>query len=157
MRRARQIMVAAALLALAGCAERTAPPRPAFYRDLASYSARLDTASAQSLFNDYRASLGLAPLSLDPALEREARTRAEESARGGTIADGSRGAGRSSGGRLQILSAGYYTMSDAFSGWRGSPSHDAKLRAPQMRRFGIATAYAPESKYKVYWAVILEP
>lgn len=145
------------LLALAGCAERQAPARPAFYRELASYGARLDTTSAQSLLNDYRRSIGLAPLVLDAGLQAEAQRRADESARGGTIADGSRGSGRTQGGRLEILSAGYYTMSDAFSGWRGSPSHDAKLRSPAARRFGIATAYAPDSKYKVYWAVILEP
>jgi uncharacterized protein YkwD len=26
---------------------------------------------------------------------------------------------------------------------------------PRMRRMGIATAYAPDSKYKVFWALVM--
>ena len=145
-------------LALSACADRDSrPARPVFYTELASADARVDAASARDIFNAYRRNLSLAPLTLDDGLMREAQAKADASAAAGSVADGSRGAGRAKSGTLEILSAGYYTISDAFSGWRGSPSHDAKLRAANVRRLGIATAYASDSKYKVYWAVILAP
>ncbi len=46
-------------------------------------------------------------------------------------------------------------MAEAFSGWRESPQHDRTMLAPSATRLGIATAYAPGSKYKVYWALIV--
>ena len=53
------------------------------------------------------------------------------------------------------LSAGYHTLAEAFSGWRDSPPHRAVMLAPEAKRMGIATAYAPGSKYKVYWALLV--
>lgn len=53
------------------------------------------------------------------------------------------------------LSAGYRTLAEAFSGWRDSPEHNAVMLAPGATRMGIATAYAPGSKYKVYWALLV--
>jgi uncharacterized protein YkwD len=53
------------------------------------------------------------------------------------------------------VSAGYYSMSDAFSGWRGSPPNDATLRLAGARRMGLATRHAPGSKYAVYWVLIM--
>ena len=53
------------------------------------------------------------------------------------------------------LSAGYHTLAEAFSGWRDSPAHNAVMLAPRATRMGIATAYAPNSKYKVYWALLV--
>ena len=157
--RRTRLLIAAGLTTtlLAGCGEEKRVARPVFYTELASAEARVDAASARDIFNAYRRNLSLAPLTLDDGLMREAQVKADASAAAGSVADGSRGAGRAKSGTLEILSAGYYTISDAFSGWRGSPSHDAKLRAANVRRLGIATAYASDSKYKVYWAVILAP
>lgn len=53
------------------------------------------------------------------------------------------------------IGAGYHTLAEAFSGWRDSPSHDKNMLLPGATRFGIATAFAPNSKYKVFWALIL--
>ena len=55
------------------------------------------------------------------------------------------------------LSAGYRRLAEAFSGWRDSPQHDRVMKTPGATRMGIATAYAPGSKYQVYWALILAP
>jgi uncharacterized protein YkwD len=55
------------------------------------------------------------------------------------------------------LSAGYRRMAEAFSGWRDSPQHDRVMKTPGASRMGIATAYAPGSKYQVYWALIVAP
>ena len=147
-----------ALMGLAGCdREPKAIPKPVFYRELASENAEVDAGSAREIFSAYRATLGLPPLALDPALMGEARRKADSLAKAGTIADGSGSSSDSGAARQEIVSAGYYTISDAFSGWRGSPVHDRKLRTPKATRMGIATAYAPASKYKIYWVVILTP
>ena len=46
-------------------------------------------------------------------------------------------------------------LAEAFSGWRDSPPHRANMLNRGVSRLGIATAYAPGSKYKVFWALIL--
>jgi uncharacterized protein YkwD len=53
------------------------------------------------------------------------------------------------------IGAGYHTLAQAFSGWRDSPSHRKNMLLPGATHIGIATAYAPQSKYKVFWALIL--
>jgi uncharacterized protein YkwD len=46
-------------------------------------------------------------------------------------------------------------LAEAFSGWRDSPSHRANMLRSGVTRLGIAAVYAPGSKYKVFWALIL--
>jgi len=46
-------------------------------------------------------------------------------------------------------------LAQAFSGWRDSPPHRKNMLVPGATHIGIATAYAPGSKYKVFWALIL--
>jgi uncharacterized protein YkwD len=53
------------------------------------------------------------------------------------------------------IGAGYHTLAQAFSGWRDSPPHRKNMLVPGATHIGIATAYAPQSKYKVFWALIL--
>ncbi len=53
---------------------------------------------------------------------------------------------------VENISAGYHTLAEAFSGWRDSPPHRANMLNQGATRMGIAAAYAPNSKYKVYWA-----
>ena len=53
------------------------------------------------------------------------------------------------------IGAGYHTLAQAFSGWRDLPSHRKNMLLPGATHIGIATAYAPQSKYKVFWALIL--
>ncbi|MGL4974346.1 MAG: CAP domain-containing protein, partial [Bosea sp. (in: a-proteobacteria)] len=48
-------------------------------------------------------------------------------------------------------------LAEAFSGWRDSEQHNKVMKASRATRMGIATAYAPGSKYKVYWALVLAP
>jgi uncharacterized protein YkwD len=53
------------------------------------------------------------------------------------------------------VGAGYHTLAQAFSGWRDSPPHRKNMLLPDATHIGIATAYAPNSKYKVFWSLIL--
>jgi uncharacterized protein YkwD len=56
---------------------------------------------------------------------------------------------------VENISAGYHTLAEAFSGWRDSPPHRANMLNKNVNRMGIAAEYAPGSKYKVFWTLIL--
>jgi uncharacterized protein YkwD len=53
------------------------------------------------------------------------------------------------------IAAGYRTLAEAFSGWRDSPRHDRGMKDPEMTVVGIGIAQNPNSKYKVFWCLIL--
>ena len=46
-------------------------------------------------------------------------------------------------------------MAEAFSGWRDSPPHRANMLSRDVTKLGIAASYAPNTKYKVFWTLIL--
>jgi uncharacterized protein YkwD len=56
---------------------------------------------------------------------------------------------------VENIGAGYHTLAEAFSGWRDSPSHRANMLHRTVTKMGIAAAYAPGTKYKVFWTLIL--
>jgi uncharacterized protein YkwD len=132
---------------------------PLFYVSMASATARLDQATAAAMISNYRRNKGLGPLALDTTLQdfAEAEARAMAAADKPASADALRARLAAKGVKAPAanLSAGYHTLAEAFSGWRDSPVHDRAMLAPQAARLGIATAYAPNSKYKVYWALIV--
>ena len=152
-------------LALLGCSPTSAPSAipPAMYVSLAGQGAVLDAPAARDLINGYRRNQGLEPLALDAALMAEATRRARAMAEGGDVSLGARTdiVARLAAGGLgqrqvrESVSAGYFTISDAFSGWRGSIQHDATLRFEPGRRMGIAAEHRPGSRHNVYWALIV--
>ena len=56
---------------------------------------------------------------------------------------------------VENVSAGYHTLAEAFSGWRDSPPHKANMLKNGVTKLGIAASYAPDTKYKVFWTLIL--
>lgn len=147
---------------VAGCAEIS--NEPAIYSSLAAPNVELNANEARAIINDYRRSHGLAPLQIDPDLMREADAHAHDMANRdkvghnisrGNLATRLRSAGIQRSMAAENVGAGYHTIAQAFSGWRGSPNHDKNLRQPDARRMGIAAAYAPTSKYKVFWTLIV--
>jgi uncharacterized protein YkwD len=158
----RFVAVLPCVLVLAGCIAEQRPAAreatPSFYRSLARPEAVVDSATAQAMIGAYRGNKGLAPVVVDADLQRlaasEARAMAAadkptsaEAVKARLAAEGFVGPGAN-------LSAGYHTLAEAFSGWRDSPQHNQVLLDPKAGRIGIATAYAPGSKYKVYWALV---
>lgn len=144
---------------LVGCMSAPDRETSAIYTRLDKAGAEIDTAAALSMINAYRQSKRLAPLSEDSSLSSEAGTIAATAARDdkstfGQMPDMAQGPSGSS--RVVRVSAGYYTVAEAFSGWRGVPQHDAAMLTPNATRLGIATARAPNAKYKVYWTLIVE-
>jgi uncharacterized protein YkwD len=165
----RRAGASAAILALAtagltGCANGELPSgQPSFYRNLSEPGVRLDPAAAASMLSGYRRNNGLTVVTLDPELMRLAEQQSQAMAArnrlshsvGGSFSARLRHAGYQSRAAAENISAGYYTLAEAFSGWRDSPSHRANMLLKGATRMGIAAVRVPNSKYKVFWALIL--
>lgn len=157
-------LLAVLLLTLAAGCSAELPVQQSLHESLAAQGARLDTGEALRVINTYRRGKGLGALTLDPALTAAARSHAEDMARhdkvGHTVSAGPLGERLKEAGVNAIISgenigAGYHTIAEAFSGWRGSPDHDKIMRLADANRMGIAAAYAPQSKYRVFWTLIV--
>jgi uncharacterized protein YkwD len=157
--------LAISIATLAGCGE-SAPPasgQPTFYQDLAQTDAAVDAAAAQSMISGYRSNNGLGPVTVDPDLMRLAGEHVRAMAArdkmdhdvGRPFQERMRKAGFGGSVAVENVGAGYHTLAEAFSGWRDSPPHRANMLNRGVSSLGIATAYAPGSKYKVFWALIL--
>ncbi len=163
--RAARLLVAFAPVLLAACASDRDPPPgdPTFYRSMASAGAQIDAATAASMISGYRRNNGLTEVAIDPALmklaEAQARAMAARDKLDHNVIRDFSGRLKASGYdakfAVENIGAGYHTLAEAFSGWRDSPPHRANMLKSGATRMGIATAYAPGSKYKVFWALIL--
>jgi uncharacterized protein YkwD len=152
--------------ALAACAlgDREPPSgQPSFYRNLAQPGAELDIAAAQSMISGYRQNNGLTAVTNDPILTRMAQEQARvmaardklDHSAGRPFQDRIKTSGFDARVAAENISAGYHTLAEAFSGWRDSPQHRANMLLNGATRMGIAAVYAPNSKYKVFWSLIL--
>jgi uncharacterized protein YkwD len=131
------------------------------YVSMASAEATLDAGTAATMISGYRANNGLGGVSVDPDLMQLAQTQARAMAANdkldhNVVRDfGSRIAVYRSKTAAENIGAGYHTLAEAFSGWRDSPPHRRNMLLQGATRIGIAAAYAPNSKYRVFWALIL--
>ena len=165
VRRAARLAGIVAVGLLAACAGDREPPsgEPSFYRSLAETGAQLDAGTAASMISGYRTNNGLTPVALDPELmklaDAQARAMAGRDKLDHNVARAFDARLKAQGYRAKAaaenVSAGYHTLAEAFSGWRDSPSHRANMLLNGATRMGIAAVYAPKSKYKVFWALIL--
>jgi uncharacterized protein YkwD len=154
---------AVAAFALTGCSSDQLPSQPTFYRSLAQYGAELDAATAQSMISGYRQNNGLGSLTVDPELNKVADAQARAMAArdkldhnlAGSFPERMRKSGFDAKVAAENISAGYHTLAEAFSGWRDSSPHRANMLLKGATRMGIAAVYAPNSKYKVFWTLIL--
>jgi uncharacterized protein YkwD len=143
---AASILAAALLSALALSA-------PARAEDLA--------AAAQAAISRYRAEHGLPPVTVDPKLMALADEQARTMAKADEL---EHDVGRSFRARVasynpdvavENIAAGTRTFASTLALWKHSPGHDANLRRAGVTRFGIASAPAPQSHYKVFWSLIM--
>ncbi len=165
LRTGAAIAVLALTAVLSGCSEAPTNVRPPIYHNLAESSGRLDEEAALAMFNAYRANNGLQPVRNDPRLTALARGYARELAaaadRGAAIRPDGRldarlaAAGYTKAAVKENVSAGYYTLAEAFSGWRDSPPHRETMLMPDAQDMGIAAVYVPGTKYKVYWVLVM--
>ena len=159
------LVVTVGVAAMAACGLIQEPPsgQPSFYQSLAAPGAELDADAAQSMISGYRHNNGLAEVTLDPVLMRLAAEQARAMAQRDKLDHAVNGDFKARMKKASIdakvavenISAGYHTLAEAFSGWRDSPPHRANMLNQNATRMGIAAAYAPNSKYKVFWSLIL--
>lgn len=165
-RRAPLIAAASLALALAACTKAAPPPpSPVFYDRLDAAGATVSSEAAASMISGYRTGRGLPPVTVDPVLNRMAADQARAMAAVDQVGHNVKGVGSfekrlaasgfDAGVAVENVGAGYRTLAEAFSGWRDSPPHNANMLKAGVTRLGIGTAYAPKSKYKVYWSLIL--
>jgi uncharacterized protein YkwD len=163
-RASRAVTLCTLTFGLAGCAaDNQNSEQPSFYVSMASAESRLDAKTAASMISGYRRNNGLGAVTLDARLMRMAeeqaramasRNRFEHDA-AGPFAQRVQRSGYDAKIAVENIGAGYRTLAEAFSGWRDSPSHRANMLRSGVTKMGIATAYAPQTKYKVFWVLIL--
>jgi uncharacterized protein YkwD len=159
----RAIIAIIALLALVGCAGEAPIEEPTMYADMASAGARLDTQAAATMISQYRQNNGLGAVVVDPDLMKLAEAQSQVMASRNKLdhdvkaplAQRLNASGYPATLAVENVSAGYHTLAEAFSGWRDSPPHRANMLKNGVTKLGIASSYAPNTKYKVFWTLIL--
>jgi uncharacterized protein YkwD len=161
MRAAVAIIV---LLALGGCAaDAPVPDQPTMYLSMANGGAKLDPVAAASMISLYRQNNSLGAVAVDPELMKLAEQQSQAMASRNKLdhdvkaplAKRLNASGYPATVAVENVSAGYHTMAEAFSGWRDSPPHRANMLKSGVTKLGIAATYAPNTKYKVFWTLIL--
>ena len=115
------------------------------------------------MISGYRRNNGLGLVSLDDHLMRAAEEQARAMASknrfehdaAGPFAQRVKRSGYDAKIAVENIGAGYHTLAEAFSGWRDSPPHRANMLNRDVTKLGIAASYAPNTKYKVFWTLIL--
>jgi len=152
------------LLALGGCAaDAPVTEQPTMYLSMANAGARLDPQAAASMISLYRQNNGLGGVAVDAELMKLAEQQSQAMASRnkldhdvkGPLAKRLNGSGYPATLAVENVSAGYHTLAEAFSGWRDSPPHKANMLKNGVTNLGIAAIYAPNTKYKVFWTLIL--
>jgi uncharacterized protein YkwD len=152
------------LLVLGGCAaEIPSTEQPAMYLNMADGSAKLDPQAAASMISQYRQNNGLGLVVVDPELMKIAEVQSQAMASHNKLdhdvkaplAQRLNTSGYPTTLAVENVSAGYHTLAEAFSGWRDSPPHRANMLNSGVTKLGIAASYAPNTKYKVFWTLIL--
>ena len=151
------------LLALGGCAADVPVEQPTMYLSMAHGGATLDSQAAASMISLYRQNNGLGSVVVDPELMKLAQAQSQAMASRNQLdhdvkaplAQRLNASGYPATLAVENVSAGYHTLAEAFSGWRNSPPHRANMLKNGVTKLGIAASYAPNTKYKVFWALIL--
>jgi uncharacterized protein YkwD len=151
------------LLVLGGCAAEVPVEQPTMYLSMANGGAKLDSQAAASMISLYRQNNGLGGVTVDPELMKLAEQQSQAMASQNKLdhdvkaplAKRLNGSGYPATLAVENVSAGYHTLAEAFSGWRDSPPHRANMLKNGVTKLGIAASYAPNTKYKVFWTMIL--
>ena len=159
----RAMIAIMGLLVLAGCAAEAPIEEPTMYADMANPGARLDSRAAATMISQYRQNNGLGTVTVDPELMKlaeqqslamAARNKLDHDVKA-PLAQRLNASGYPATLAVENVSAGYHTLAEAFSGWRDSPPHRANMLKNGVTKLGIAASYAPNTKYKVFWTLIM--
>jgi uncharacterized protein YkwD len=159
----RTVLATFLTLLVAGCASEAPIETPAMYANMAEPGAKLDAATAASMITQYRQNNGLGGVEVDQDLVKLAEAQSQAMASRNKLDHEVRAplakrlstAGYPAVIAVENVSAGYHTLAEAFSGWRDSPPHKANMLNSGVTKLGIAASYAPNTKYKVFWTLIM--
>jgi len=159
----RAVFAMIGLLALCGCASEAPIEQPSMYVSMADPGAKLDAQAAASMISLYRQNNGVGAVVVDPDLTRLAEQQSQAMASANKmdhdvkapLAKRLNASGYPATLAVENVSAGYHTLAEAFSGWRDSPPHRANMLKNGVTKLGIAASYSPNTKYKVFWTLIL--
>jgi uncharacterized protein YkwD len=130
-------------LLLAGCASEVPVEAPSMYTDMATSGARLDAAAAAIMISQYRQNNGLGNVEVDPELMRLAEAQSQAMADKNKLDHDVRAPLAK-----RLTGAGYQAAPVR-------PPHKANMLKSGVTKIGIAASYAPNTKYKVFWTMIL--
>jgi uncharacterized protein YkwD len=158
----RAMIAILGLLTLGGCAAEVPVEQPSMYLNMAD-GAKLDPQAAASMISLYRQNNGLGAVVVDPELVKIAEAQSQAMASRNKLDHNVKAplpqrltaAGYPATLAVENVSAGYHTLAEAFSGWRDSPPHRANMLQNGVTKLGIAASYAPNTKYKVFWTLIM--
>ena len=159
----RALAAISGLLLLAGCASEVPTGQPTMYLNMTEPGAKLDPQAAATMISLYRKNNGLGAVVIDGELMRIAEGQSQAMASRNKLDHDVKAplpkrlqaAGYKATVAVENVSAGYHTLAEAFSGWRDSPPHRANMLQNDVTKLGIAASYAPNTKYKVFWTLIL--
>lgn len=151
--RLRPLLLAATLLALAGCVSKGDPSRIA--------PIAIEETAALGAVNDFRARNDLPPLRVDQRLSQAARDQSDAMASRGVMGHDVAGKlpgrltrrGYAWSATAENLGRGYADYPAAMAGWIGSESHRRNLLNPRVTHVGFAGT-RDESGNRNYWTQI---
>jgi hypothetical protein len=126
---------------------------------LAASAARADDITA--MISQYRREHGLPAVKTDPKLTAVAERQAKAMAASGIMdhdvagSFATRIAAANTDSAAENIAAGTKTWSDTLRLWKTSPGHNANLLYPGADLLGVAVAYNENTRYKVYWAMVI--
>lgn len=141
-------LVICAVLSLAACTPTGLPAGLTARMD--APGAQLDQAEALNIINQYRASRGATPLTLDANLNIVAQTLANKYATSNTPPK------QPDAAAAIRVSAGYTTFAETFSGWRSREADASALNARNHKRMGLGVAYSANSTYGTHWVILFD-
>lgn len=116
---------------------------------------------AQAAITAYRRQHGLSAVTADPKLMQLAQEQARAMAKANMLDHSvdqpfaARMVRYNPDIAVENIAAGTRDFASTLEMWKRSAGHNANLLKRGATRFGIATADAPQSKYKVFWALIM--
>jgi uncharacterized protein YkwD len=116
---------------------------------------------AAAAISAYRREHGLPAVTTDARLTQLAQEQAQAMAHAGVMDHSvaapfsTRIARYDAAVAAENIAAGTHDFASTFVLWKESPGHNANLLRSGVTRIGIASAEAPQTRYKIYWALIL--
>jgi uncharacterized protein YkwD len=122
-----------------------------------------DISGAVSMVNSFRRQHGLGPVRLNPQLNAVAASQARAMAAADRMSHGvaapfqarMASAGYDAGFAGENIGAGYANLELAMEAWENSSGHRQNLLQPAVTEIGVAGALAPNSKYRIYWSMVM--